>query len=135
MKGERHLKETIPIVEETLSIEKRVVETGRVRVQTFVDDEEIVLRDQLNRDLLDVERVAIGREVETAPKMREEGDILIVPVLEERLVVEKRLFLVEELRIHRSSTTLPVEIPATRRVMHATVEREDRISADEKERI
>lgn len=33
--------ETIPIVEETLSIEKRVVETGRVRVKTLIDEEQL----------------------------------------------------------------------------------------------
>lgn len=111
----------IPLVEEAVRVDKRVVETGRVHVRTFVDEEQVILRDTLARGVVDVQRVAIGREVETAPIMREEGEYLVVPVIEERLVVEKRLFLVEELRIRRSTVAIPVEVPATRRVMRAEV--------------
>lgn len=120
-----HNIERIALVEETLSVAKNVVETGRVRIRTFVDEEQVVLHDALARDIVDVERVAVGKRVEAAPSAREEGDFLIIPVIEERLVVEKHLFLVEELRIHRSTTSIPVDVPATRRVMRAVVERED----------
>lgn len=123
---------SISVVEETVWIDKNAIDTGRVRVRTVVDEEQVVLRDELTRDAVDVERVAIGREIDVTPKVREEGDILIVPVVEERLVVEKRLFLVEELRIHRSTTTSQVELPATRRVMRAVVER-DKINFEMKE--
>lgn len=114
----------IPIVEETVSIEKRTVETGRVQVRTFVDDEQVHVTDALKREVVDVERVAIGREVEVAPSVREEGEFLIVPIVEERLVIEKRLFLVEELRLRRTTLTVPVEAETTRRVMRAEVERD-----------
>lgn len=116
--------ERIPLIEESISIEKRVVETGRVQVRTFVDDEQVMLSEALAREIVDVERVAIGREVDVAPKVREEGEYLIVPVMEERLVVEKRLFLVEELRLRRTTVIVPVEAEATRRVMRAEVERD-----------
>lgn len=115
----------IPITEETVAIEKRVVETGRVAVRTFVDDEQVHITEALNRDVVDVERVAIGREVDAAPKVREEGEYLIVPIVEERLVIQKRLFLVEELRLRRTTITIPVEAEATRRVMRADVARDD----------
>lgn len=121
--------ERIPLVEESVSIEKRVVETGRVKVRTFVDDEQVTLNEALSRDIVDVERVAIGREVDVAPKVREEGEFLIVPVMEERLVVEKRLFLVEELRLRRTTVIVPVEAEATRRVMRAEVERDGTITS------
>ena len=117
--------ERIALVEETVHIEKKVVETGRVHVRTFVDEEQVMLRDALNREIVDVERVPIGREVEVAPTVREEGDFLIVPIVEERLVVEKRLFLVEELRLRRTTVSVPVEVPASRRVMRAEIERQD----------
>ncbi|WP_312251127.1 YsnF/AvaK domain-containing protein [Sphingobium yanoikuyae] len=120
--------ERIPLIEESVSIEKRVVETGRVQVRTFVDDEQLMLREALAREIVDVERVAIGREVDVAPQIREEGEFLIVPVMEERLVVEKRLFLVEELRLRRTTVMVPVEAEATRRVMRAEVERDGKIT-------
>lgn len=114
----------IPLVEEVVQIDKRVVETGRVQVRTFVDDEQVHITDALKREIVDVERITIGREVDVAPSVREEGEFLIVPIVEERLVIEKRLFLVEELRLRRTTVVVPVEADATRRVMRAEVERD-----------
>lgn len=126
MSADQHFGETrIPLVEETVAIEKRAVTTGRVQVRTFVDEEQVRVAEALNREIVDVERVPIGRQVEVAPTVREEGEFLIVPVIEERLVIEKRLFLVEELRLRRTTVTVPVEADATRRVMHAEVTREN----------
>src|SRR5665811_418575 len=48
---------------------------------------------------VDMERVAMDQMVEQVPEARYEGDVLIVPVIEEVIVVEKRLKLVEEVRI------------------------------------
>lgn len=114
----------IPLVEESVQIDKRVVETGRVQVRTFVDDEQVHITDALKREIVDVERIAIGQMVDVAPSVREEGEFLIVPIVEERLVIEKRLFLVEELRLRRTTVVVPVEADATRRVMRAEIERD-----------
>ena len=113
----------IALVEEVLSIDKKVVETGRVQVRTFVDDEQVLLSEALRREIVDVERVAVGQPVDVAPKVREDGEYLIVPILEERLVVTKQLFLVEELRLRRTTIVVPVDVAASRRVMRAEVER------------
>lgn len=121
-RNEEYREQRIPIIEETIGIERREVETGRVRVQTFVDEENLLLRANLLQTAISVDRVAIGEPIDIAPDVREEGDVLIIPVVEERLVVEKRLFLIEELRVRRSSAVQPVEIPATRRVMRAEVD-------------
>jgi stress response protein YsnF len=72
---------------------------------------------------VDVTRVPIGREVTEAPAVRTEGDVTIVPVFEERLVVEKRLFLVEELHVRRTVSVDPVELPTTLRRTRVEVER------------
>ena len=53
------------------------------------------------REEVEVVRVAVGRQVDAPPPPREEGDTLIIPVLEEVLVVEKRLVLVEELHVSK----------------------------------
>ncbi len=60
--------------------------------------------------------------------MRQEGDLLIVPVVEEVLVVEKRLVLKEELHIRRRVETESVEVPVELRRQRAEVER---VPADE----
>jgi hypothetical protein len=71
-----------------------------------------------------VERVPIDREVSETPSIREEDGVTIVPVVEEILVVERRLRLKEELHIKKVRRTEDVEVPVTVRSTRATVERE-----------
>ncbi len=53
-------------------------------------------------DEVSVERVPVNRIVDRAPETRQEGDVTIIPVIEEVITVEKRLLLREEVRIRRS---------------------------------
>ncbi|NKW82722.1 DUF2382 domain-containing protein [Ochrobactrum pecoris] len=80
---------------------------------------------RLDSENVEVTRVAIGREVSEAPAVRTDGDVTIVPVMEEVLVVEKRLMLVEEIHIRRVATTEDVTIPVELRKQRATIERDD----------
>ncbi|HEU4329189.1 MAG TPA: YsnF/AvaK domain-containing protein [Roseiflexaceae bacterium] len=92
---------TLEVIEETLSVEKRRVETGRVRVQKLVREHEEQIDEPLLREEVEVERVPINQVIDAPVGIRQEGDVTIVPVIEEVLVVEKRLVLKEELRITR----------------------------------
>ena len=57
-----------------------------------------------------VERHLVNKQIDTPPPVRSEGDITIIPIVEERLVAEKKLFLVEELRIIRSANAEAISI-------------------------
>ena len=92
----------IPVLRETARIETREVESGRVRVHTTVTERDEVVEAILRQQDLHVERIPVGRVVDETPAVREEGGVVIIPVMEELLVVEKRLVLKEELRIRRS---------------------------------
>ena len=98
------LVEVIPVVEEALRVEKREVESGRVVVHKTVTERDEVAEVSLRKQDLVVERVPVGCVVSEAPQTRQEGDTLIVPILEEVLVVEKRLVLKEELHIRKQSS-------------------------------
>ena len=117
-------EEVIPLVEETATVGTRQVITGRVRVQTVTDTIEELAHAEVLQEIVEVTRVPIDKVVETAPEIRTEGDVTIVPVLEEVLVVEKRLLLKEEVHIRRRITTEAVEVPVTLRKQRAVVERE-----------
>jgi len=117
-------EEVIPLVEETATVGKRQVVTGHVRVQTVTDTFEEIARADVHRESVEVTRVPIDRMVETAPEVRTERDVTILPVVEEVLVVEKRLLLKEELHIRRRVETETVEVPVTLRKQRAVVERE-----------
>jgi len=116
-------EEVIPLVEETASISKRQVVTGRVRVRTVTETIEEMAHADVRQETVEVTRVPVDRMVETAPEIRTEGDVTIVPVLEEVLVVEKRLVLKEELHIRRRAVTEAVEVPVTLHKQRAVVER------------
>ncbi|MFT8243217.1 DUF2382 domain-containing protein [Roseomonas sp. BN140053] len=113
----------LPVAEEVLHVSKRQVETGRVRVSLTTEAVEELVRDTLRRRRVEVERVAVNRRVEQPPQVREEDGVLVIPVVEEVLVVEKRLMLKEEIRLRFLDTQEAVELPQTRRVQHAAVER------------
>jgi uncharacterized protein (TIGR02271 family) len=110
--------ELIPLVEEQLEVGTREVERGRLVVRKRVEAREELAEAALHRDELSVERVPLGVPVDAPPPVRGEGDVLIVPVLEEQLVVQTRLILKEELRItrHRRAETFrePVRLRAER---------------------
>lgn len=113
----------LPIVEERATISKEIVETGRVRITTHVERRQQLISEALQHRDVVVERVAIGEVVETAPEIRLDGDILIYPIVEEILVVEKRLVLKEELRISRKTRVEVVDREVTLRSVHADIER------------
>lgn len=113
----------IPLVEEQLSVEKRQVATGRVRVRTETDVREELVQLELSQDQVEVTRVPVDREVESAPPVRQEGDVTIIPVLEERLVVERRLVLTEEIHVSRRVTSTETSVPVSLRKQRAVVDR------------
>ena len=113
----------LELVEESLHVEAERVVTGRVRVTTRSDLSEEIAHASLAGERVEVTRETIGREVSEAPPTRVEGDVTIIPVLEEIVVVEKRLMLVEEIRIRKIATTEEVSIPVTLRKQSPMVER------------
>lgn len=125
MTNPRDEKRTVPLVEEEITVETRPVETGRVTVATKVEERREWVEATLRREEVTVERVPVGRVVGEAPEVREVGDVLIVPVLEEELVIEKRLVLKEELHIRRTPRLEQVREPVTLRSETAVVTRED----------
>ncbi len=115
--------EHTPIVEETLTIDKREVETARVRVRTTVDEREQIVHEELLHTAVEIDRIDINRVVETAPEVREEGELLIIPIVEERLVISKELVLVQEMHVRRRQTSQKIEQPVTLRKTRLEVER------------
>ncbi len=116
-------EETIPLAEERIEVGKREVERGRVVVRTRVEERDETAEAALQQEEVSVERVSRGVPVETPPLVREEDGVLIVPVLEERLVVRTELVLKEEIRIIKRSRTEVVREPVRLRSERAEVER------------
>jgi uncharacterized protein (TIGR02271 family) len=114
----------IPVVEEVATVSTREVEADHVRVRTIVEEKNTDVVARLAREELIVERRVTEREVASAPAPYEEGNTLIVSVVEERLVVEKRLFVIEELVVRRVAHVEDVHVPTTLKTMRAVVEQD-----------
>ena len=115
----------IQLLEEELSVTKRQVVAGKLRVSTRTLTHDEVAETTLERDVLDVTRVPVGQFVDVAPLVRTEGDTTIVPIIEERLVMVKQLYLKEELHIRHSVEQETFQETVPLRSQHAVVERVD----------
>jgi len=114
----------IPVIEERLSVTTERVPVGGVRVHKTVAERQEVVERPIVRDEVSVERVAVGRVIEgPPPPVRQEGDVMVVPLLEEVLVVEKRMMLREELRIRLQRVTTQDSQTVTLRREEAHIER------------
>ncbi|WP_228535317.1 YsnF/AvaK domain-containing protein [Noviherbaspirillum malthae] len=116
-----------PVMEEELQVDKRLVDTGRgVRLHKTVSEHTERIEQRLMHDELVVEHVPLGRVVSgEAPQTRYEGNTLVVPVLEEVLVVQKQLVLKEEVRITRQQRPIDASQEVSLRTEQVRVERFD----------
>ena len=117
-------EEVVPIVEETAVVRKERVVTETVRLHKRVHEEEEVLDVPVQTEAIEVERVPVGRWVDAPVEVRCEGDTTVYPVVEEVLVVEKRLRLVEEVRVTRRQETRRVQERVALRREEVVVERD-----------
>lgn len=128
---DQHASITVPVTEEELDVQRRTVDTGHaVRIRKDVLHEEAHVDLSSVRENVQIERVPIGRVVESPPSMRQEGDVTVIPVLEEREVVVKQLVLVEELRLTRTREAVPATGEVLLRKERVKVERYDPVSGE-----
>jgi len=117
-------EKVVPIVEETAVVYKEHVTTDTVRLHKRVHEDEQILDIPVQTEAIEVKRVPVGRWIETPAVVRHEGDTTVYPVVEEVLVTEKRLRLVEEVRVTRRQTTHKVRQQIGLRREEIVVERE-----------
>jgi uncharacterized protein (TIGR02271 family) len=91
----------VPVLAEELEVQKRPVETGKVRITKVVHEHETIVDEPLWRDNVAISRVPMQRVVDGPVPVREENGTTIISVVEEVLVVEKRWMLREEIHIRK----------------------------------
>jgi uncharacterized protein (TIGR02271 family) len=89
----------IPVIEEKVKVETRARPTGAVEIRKTVHERTEIIDQPLLSEEVEVERVAVNRFVDEPMPVRHEGDTMVIPLLEEVLVVEKRLLLREEVHV------------------------------------
>lgn len=105
--------QTLSLVGEEATAHVRDVSRGRVIIDKHVELVPHEANVEIGTDVVEVNRVPVNEEFEVAPGSRQEGDTLIVPVVEEVLVVSKRYRVIEEVHVTK------------RREMHTEIFEED----------
>jgi uncharacterized protein (TIGR02271 family) len=113
----------LDLVEETASVDKRVLVTGHVHVKVRTEQREEIVSLPLETDEVVVERVTKNQPVSAIPPVRMEGGVTIIPIVEEIAVVERRLILKEEIRLSTRRIINQTAVPVTLRSEIAIVER------------
>jgi len=90
---------------EDVVVSRRQIERATVRVATETRMIEKLVEEELVHERVEVEHVPVGRFVDSFPAVREDGNVTIMSVVEEVLVVERKYFLKEEVHIRRIRTT------------------------------
>jgi uncharacterized protein (TIGR02271 family) len=117
---------SIPVVEEKLKIEKKVVGKGRVKISKTVKEESEILNLPQTSEEVHIERIPINKIVEKVPEaVRYEGETMIIPVLKEIAVVEKKILLVEEIRVTKTAVRTEQQQEVSLRKEEIKVERSD----------
>ena len=112
----------IELQSEQIEVRKRVRRTLVRATRTTYTRDQVVEQD-LARETVVIERVPIGRVVDAVPPVREEDGVTIMPVVEEMLVLERRLILKEEVHIRRVHTTERFKETVSLREQEVTVTR------------
>lgn len=94
----------IPVIEEEVAAGTRAVKTGSVRVDKHVEKRIRKIGAPLLHEDVEVRHVPVNRVVTEEPKVRKKGDTVIVPVVEEEIIVTKRLVLKEEIHLVKRRT-------------------------------
>ena len=120
---DRTSETVLPLLAEEIAVSKQVVETGRVQVSRITHEREQLIDELLAREKVEIDRTPIGRQVDRVPPIIDEGDVVVIPVVEEVLVVERRLLLKEEVRVRRVRSTERHQESVTLRHHEAVVAR------------
>src|ERR1700732_2471856 len=115
----------IPLHVEEVSVSRRETEKGNVQIALITGAREQLIDEGLTHVRVEIERVPIGQTIEVVPPIGQEDDITIIPVVEEVVVVERRLVLKEEIRVRRVSTKEQHQETLVLRQQEALITREE----------
>lgn len=115
-------EEVIPVIEERVRVDKVLREGRTVTVRTRPVTETIRLSEPVTRENVSIERVPVGKVVTEVPPVREEADVTVIPVVEERVRLVVDLVLREEIHLRRIREQVVEEFEAERRTMEIDID-------------
>src|SRR5215210_3350743 len=116
----------IPIIEEQLVVTKEQIETGKVHIKKRVVEEQVSVNIPVVQEGYHIERRAGAKALLTEhPPTRYEGENIIIPVVREVLVIEKRYEVLEEVHVIQTKSETPHLQEITLRKENVEIKREN----------
>ncbi len=126
----------LQLIEEYPVVKKQRVKAGEVLIHKKVESENVTLPVDLAYEEVDIERIEVNQTYDQKhyPRQRQEGDVLIIPIVEEQAIIVKRYLVREELHITRRSEVRHQELSETIRRENLVVEAKGNIEPSEETR-
>ena len=122
----KNTSSSISVLREEVNVEKKIIEKGRVKISKVVKEDSEVLNLPTTSEQVKIKRVPVNEIVESVPApLRYEGDTIIIPVLQEIIVTEKKLLLVEEIHVTKTLVSSEETKEITLRKEEINIERSD----------
>ena len=115
----------ITLQAEAVAVSRRAVPGATVRVETVTREREHGVDETVFKEDVEVERVPVGREISAPPEIVQTDELTIIPVVEEVVIVTRKLFLKEEIHIKRSRTPVQHQETVVLRNQEAVVTRHE----------
>jgi len=121
----------VQLREEELGVTKQWTEAGAVLIRKKIETRTDTVPVELGYEEVSVQRVPVNRMLAEGERAepRQEGDTLIVPVVEEEIVVTKRLVVREELHVTKRRLSRQREVTGEVRREHLDVETTGKLEA------
>lgn len=118
-------EEVIPVIEESVSVNKRAVNKGNVRIYTRVTETPVEEEINLRNERVEIERNAVNRPVNASDMSAfQEGEINLRETSEEP-VINKEARVVEEVRVRKTADERTEKVHDTARKTNVEVDRTD----------
>lgn len=115
----------IPVIEEVLKVDKKLVETGRIHVRKEIDEEEKQIEIPLMNESYEVEKVKVKNQIfDQVPSIRHEGDVIVIPVIKEVAEIKIRYEVTEEIHLKKNKTITPHKEQVTLKKEKVIIQRE-----------
>lgn len=108
---------SLKVIEESFEVTKKVIDKAKVELQKSISTENHSVNVELNEEKILVRRIPKNEIVNVIPEsVRYEDGVMIISVLKEVAVVEKKMMLVEEIHVikQQEQKTETIQVPVCR---------------------
>jgi len=122
----------IPVIEEYLEVEKTWAAAGEVVIKKSVGSRTETVPVEVGYETVQVDRVPVNRVLADGESVTpwQEDDTLVIPVVEEELVVLKRRVVREEIRVTKQRLARQQEVSETLRSERISIETSGNLQTD-----